>query len=178
MECHRVHLVHRLQVFLSGVVGACPPGEAASYSVDNLSVTSSIGLPRGVVPSGGIVPCGLSVVSVIPVISTALRLPRPLGWIRPAVWVSVIPDEPAEMPSLDKFLDLILQGLTLLGPVFWWYRHCFVRSALFGLATFLGGGINAALRVSSRIFPLSVVKSVYLENWIGRSRLSRCWSFL
>ena len=57
-------------------------------------------------------------------------------------------------------------------PLFWWYQHYFLRLALFGLATFVGGGINSALSASSKILPLSVVRGVYLENQIGRSLLS------
>ena len=57
----------------------------------------------------------MSVASVISVISAALRRPRPPGWICPAGRVSAIPDETAEMPCLDKFLDLILKDLTLIG---------------------------------------------------------------
>jgi len=57
-------------------------------------------------------------------------------------------------------------------PLFWWYRHCFLQSALFGLTTFLWGGINLALSDSSRILPLSAFTGVYLENWFPRSRLS------
>jgi len=71
-ECNRVYLVHRPQVLLSGIVGVSSPGEAASYGVDNLPVTSFVGLPRRVVPSGRIVPCRLSIVFVISIISTAL----------------------------------------------------------------------------------------------------------
>jgi len=113
-ECHRVHLVYCPEVFLPGVVCASSPGEAAGYSVDNLSVTPPIGLPGGIVSSRGVGPDGLSVASVISVISAALRRPRSPGWIRPAGWVSAIPDEATEMPILDKFLDLILKGLTLV----------------------------------------------------------------
>jgi len=32
-------------------------------------------------------------------------------------WILAVPDESAEVPNLDKFLDLILQSLTLLGRV-------------------------------------------------------------
>jgi len=72
-ESHRVYLMYRPEVFLPGVVRASSPGEAAGYSVDNLSVTSPIGLPGGIVSSRGVGPRGLSVASVILVISAALR---------------------------------------------------------------------------------------------------------
>jgi len=71
-ECHRIYLVYRPEVLLPGVVRASSPGEASGYSVDNLSVTSPIGLPGGVVSLGGIVPCGLSVAPVVLVILVAL----------------------------------------------------------------------------------------------------------
>ena len=71
-ECHRVYVVHRPQVLLPGVVGAPSPSEAADYGVDNLPITSSVGLPGRVVSSGRIVPYRLSFVSVISVISTTL----------------------------------------------------------------------------------------------------------
>ena len=71
-ECHRVHVVHRPQLFLLGDVGAPSPDEAADYGVDNLSVTSSVGFLGRVIPVGRIAPPRLSVVIVILVISTAL----------------------------------------------------------------------------------------------------------
>jgi len=68
----RVYLVHHPHVFLSDAVRAPSPNEAAGYGVDNLSVTSYVGLPRRVIPAGRIVPPRFSVVSMISVISTAL----------------------------------------------------------------------------------------------------------
>ena len=67
-------------------------------------------------------------------------------------WVSAVPDKSAELPNLDKFLDLILQSLTLLGRV------------------------PAVLMVPT-LLP-SAIRGVYLENRIGRSRLSLRRSFL
>jgi len=52
-ECHRVYLVYRPEVFLPGVVRASSPGKAAGYSVDNLSVTSPVGLLGGSSLRGG-----------------------------------------------------------------------------------------------------------------------------
>jgi len=50
-------------------------------------------------------------------------------------------------------------------PVFLWYRHFLLRSALSGLKALLGGGISSALRAFCNIFPLPTLKGVYRENW-------------
>jgi len=52
-------------VFLLGAVGAPSLSEAAGYGVDNLSITSFVGLPERVIPAGRIVPPRLSVIFVI-----------------------------------------------------------------------------------------------------------------
>jgi len=65
--------MYRPEVSLPSVVRASSSGEAAGYSVDNLSVTSLIDLPGGIISPRGVGPCGLSVASVISVISVVLR---------------------------------------------------------------------------------------------------------
>jgi len=65
----------------------------------------------------------------------------------------------------------ILSLRVLECPLFLWYRHRFLQSTFSRLDVFLGGGISSALRASSRILPLSVVKGVYLENRLPRLSL-------
>ena len=72
-ECHHIHLMHRSQVFLSDVVGAPSSGEVAGYGVDNLSVTSSIGLPGRVVPAGRVVSPRPAVVPAVSIVSASWR---------------------------------------------------------------------------------------------------------
>ena len=97
--------------------------------------------------------------------------------------------EPTEVPILDKFFNLIFNAWhsSVVYPLFLWYRHLRVQSALLGLAAFLGGGISSALRASSKIIPLSALKGVYLMNqwpWLSlllslRLVVGRLWhSFL
>ena len=117
---------------------------------------------------------------MISVISTALWWPcSPRGFCS-AGWVSAVPDKSAEVPNLDKFLDLILQSLTLLGRVpavlmvptllpsvdiIWAGHFLWRRDQL---------GVESLVHNSS---PLGR-QGVYLENQIGRSRLSLRRSFL
>ena len=95
-------------------------------------------------------------------------------------WVSAIPDETAEMTSLDKFLDLILKGLTLLGRV----SGVLVVPTLLSLVGVVWADHlpwrKDQLDVEGLVQnpPPLVVRGVYLENRIGRSWLSRRRSFL
>ena len=83
-KSHRVYLVYLPQVLLSGVVAASSPSEATSYSVDNLPVTSSVGLPGRVVPSGGssLASCRSSLLSrsFRPHCGNLVRLGGSAGW--------------------------------------------------------------------------------------------------
>jgi len=65
-----IDLVHCPQVLLPGVVGALSSGEAASYGVYNLSVTSSFYFPGRVVPMWRVVSPRPTVVPAVSVVST------------------------------------------------------------------------------------------------------------
>ena len=51
LECHRIHLVHRPKVLLSGAVCTPSTNEAASYGINDLSVAPSFDVPRRIISS-------------------------------------------------------------------------------------------------------------------------------
>ena len=164
----------RSLVFLPGVVGTTTPQQIPQrwcwWLLDNPSSFPS----RKVFPSRSML---RSTVILFCLLRGVVPSPRRFFSSRGSFQSLVPLHESSKVLDLDKFLDLILQHLTLLNgmsTVSLWYRHLRVQSAGWGLVTLLGGGIRLKLKASSRILPMSALKGVYLVN--RYPRLSLCLS--
>lgn len=158
--------MHCPKVFLPGAVGAASPNNC----VDDLSVIPSSISSWRILPSRSMLRLAVvflcsrrSVVSpscrLFPSWEPLRNLAHCTSRRRCPTWIS------------SSILSFSAWHSSVVCPLFLWYKNQQVWSAFSGLAALLGSGINSALKVSSKIFPLSAFKGVYLVNWCPRLSL-------
>ena len=110
--------MHRYEVLLPSVVGASTTGKPSDDGVDDFPVFSPLILSREVFSTWSVIPTRPTLKSTV-ISSCPWRevLPSLRGLVLPrgSSCTSVTLDESLQVPDLDKFLYLILEGLTFLG---------------------------------------------------------------